>query len=255
MCLLFVGYRMTEEAPLIIAFNRDEDLVRPTAPLHFWHDYPDVLAGRDRVKRGTWGGINRDGYAAFLTFVHQEEKGGVEYLSRGQIPHGFLTGRRVPFEYLRHLKMSRDQFMGYNLLYGSIEGLHYFSNVTGESCELSPGIHSVSNAFLNTPWPKTVRGVTALESFSKRDWLDAEKLLALMKDDGRAEWFPTGSTNDEQDPDWDRSTIMVRGSDWGTRSSSVIHFFNDGRIRFEECTHDLGGTSVVYELTSRQSIF
>lgn len=42
-------------------------LCRATAEAHFWHDHPDVLAGRDLVNSGTWLGITLTGRFALLT--------------------------------------------------------------------------------------------------------------------------------------------------------------------------------------------
>ncbi|CBN76742.1 conserved unknown protein [Ectocarpus siliculosus] len=55
---------------LIVASNRDEDLGRPTAPIHFWKDAgSNLLAGRDLVAGGTWLGVSRSGKFATLTNV------------------------------------------------------------------------------------------------------------------------------------------------------------------------------------------
>ncbi len=40
---------------------------RATAEAHFWHDYPEVLAGRDLVNHGTWLGVTLSGRFALLT--------------------------------------------------------------------------------------------------------------------------------------------------------------------------------------------
>jgi uncharacterized protein with NRDE domain len=51
MCLILLSYRMHPDYPLILAANRDEFYNRPTAPLDWWTDHPDVLAGRDLKHR------------------------------------------------------------------------------------------------------------------------------------------------------------------------------------------------------------
>ncbi|CAM9335044.1 unnamed protein product [Pylaiella littoralis] len=55
---------------LIVASNRDEDLDRPAAPIHFWKDAGfNVLAGRDLVGGGTWLGVSRSGKFATVTNI------------------------------------------------------------------------------------------------------------------------------------------------------------------------------------------
>ena len=80
MCILFLHYhpsatgvdKCTCPYVLVAAVNRDEFYDRPTQPLHFWQDQPDILAGRDVMRtglreRGTWLGVSRGGRFAVLT--------------------------------------------------------------------------------------------------------------------------------------------------------------------------------------------
>ncbi|HTH94551.1 MAG TPA: NRDE family protein, partial [Rhodocyclaceae bacterium] len=61
MCLIVLGWQTDTRYPLVVAANRDEIFARPTAPLAWWDDAPDVLAGRDLQNSGTWLGITRTG--------------------------------------------------------------------------------------------------------------------------------------------------------------------------------------------------
>ncbi|MHB8772460.1 MAG: NRDE family protein, partial [Syntrophales bacterium] len=61
MCLILFAWRAHEQFPLILAANRDEFFDRPAAAAAFWEDAPDVLAGRDRKRGGTWLGATRTG--------------------------------------------------------------------------------------------------------------------------------------------------------------------------------------------------
>ena len=45
MCLILFAYKQHKDYPLIVAANRDEFFDRPTEPVHFWHDFPEILAG------------------------------------------------------------------------------------------------------------------------------------------------------------------------------------------------------------------
>lgn len=67
MCLINFQWHTHPNYPLIVAANRDELYERPTAPAHFWQDYPFILAGRDLQQHGTWLGITTSGRFAALT--------------------------------------------------------------------------------------------------------------------------------------------------------------------------------------------
>ncbi|WP_371931919.1 NRDE family protein [Mesobacillus subterraneus] len=61
MCLILFAYKAHPKYKLIIAANRDEAYARDTAPAKFWDDAPEVLAGRDLEKMGTWMGVTTSG--------------------------------------------------------------------------------------------------------------------------------------------------------------------------------------------------
>jgi len=64
MCLILLSYDMHPIYRMVLAANRDEFYNRPTGPLAFWDDTPDILAGRDLKHNGTWLGITRTGRIA-----------------------------------------------------------------------------------------------------------------------------------------------------------------------------------------------
>jgi uncharacterized protein with NRDE domain len=54
MCLILLAWRVHPGYPLVVAANRDEFFVRPSAPAAFWPEAPQILAGRDLEAGGTW---------------------------------------------------------------------------------------------------------------------------------------------------------------------------------------------------------
>lgn len=66
MCCAFFWLNAHPQLLLLLAFNRDEFLGRPTERLHVWKD-ADIIGGRDRVNGGTWLGMTRSGRFAFVT--------------------------------------------------------------------------------------------------------------------------------------------------------------------------------------------
>src|SRR6185436_11228762 len=57
MCVLAMWLGVDPKAPLIVAANRDESLVRPSAPPA--EIEPGIIAGRDLESGGTWLGLTR----------------------------------------------------------------------------------------------------------------------------------------------------------------------------------------------------
>ena len=162
MCLLFVALRHYHDVPLVVAFNRDETLSREARAAHFWEDTPDILAGRDLLKGGTWGGITRAGRMAFITFVRRREPLQENPRPRGEIVPAFLREDVDPMTYIELLRGMRTEQLGYNIVCGDRESLFHYSNVSDQITRLDSGIHGISNALLNTPWPKVVRGIDGL---------------------------------------------------------------------------------------------
>ncbi|GGM65542.1 uncharacterized protein with NRDE domain [Halarchaeum rubridurum] len=69
MCTLAVAWRVYDDAPVIVAANRDEATDRPATPPRVWDDDTDprVLAPRDEKAGGTWTGVTDDGFYVGIT--------------------------------------------------------------------------------------------------------------------------------------------------------------------------------------------
>jgi len=78
---------------LIFAANRDEYYDRPTAPLCFWDDAPDILAGRDLKRNGTWLGVTRTGRIAAITNFREPGFQIANAPSRGHLVSDFLGSK------------------------------------------------------------------------------------------------------------------------------------------------------------------
>ncbi len=60
MCLIVFAWQVIPNMPLLAAGNRDEFYDRPASPADWWHDHPQIYAGRDLQGGGTWMGVTRD---------------------------------------------------------------------------------------------------------------------------------------------------------------------------------------------------
>src|SRR5256885_15917208 len=98
VCLLAIGAHPAYD--LVLALNRDEYYARPTAPAHFWHDRPDLVAGRDLEQGGTWLGVTRAGRVALVTNFRDPAARVPDALSRGLLVPRLLGSKAPPREAL-----------------------------------------------------------------------------------------------------------------------------------------------------------
>jgi uncharacterized protein with NRDE domain len=222
---------------LILAANRDEFYNRPTAPLDYWADHPDVLAGRDLKGNGTWLGVTRSGCIAAITNYREPAAHIQNAPSRGILISNFLTGNASPERYLKAVsKMSRT-YNGFNLIVGDRSGLYYYSNRAARIQQLQPGLYGISNHLIDSAWPKIARGKDLLQGqLSGREKINIEKIWEILAD--------RSQSPDDELPDtgvglqWERilSPLFIISPHYGTRSSSVVLLDKSGRVSIRERT-------------------
>ncbi|GLB61483.1 NRDE family protein [Cytobacillus sp. NCCP-133] len=248
MCLILFAYKQHPKYKLVVAANRDEFYGRPTAPAHFWEDQPNLLAGRDLSKMGTWMGITKDGRFAALTNYRDPEDGTQGKRSRGELVADFLKGTAPPAEYLKKTAANRQQYPGFNLLAGNPDKLYYYSNVENRMEKLKPGIYGVSNHVLNTEWPKVKRGKEGLAKLIENPEENfTEKLFLLLQnaDPAPDENLPKTGVSLE----WERilSPLFIKSEGYGTRSSTVM-LMSEDEIFYKEWVH-VGDSQTEQEFT------
>jgi uncharacterized protein with NRDE domain len=223
MCLILFAYKVHPKYKLMVAANRDEFYQRPTAPVHFWEDDSEILAGRDLEKMGTWMGITKSGRFAALTNYRDPQEATEGKRSRGELVANALQYKGEIKEYMQSLVNNKDLYPGYNLLAGDGDELYYYSNVGQELKKITPGIYGVSNHLLNTDWPKVQAGKEGLAVILKSEHEDyIEPLLTLLQkaDQAPDEKLPQTGVSLE----WERmlSPMFIKSGDYGTRSSTVL---------------------------------
>ena len=238
MCLILIAWQAHPAFPLVVAANRDEFHARRSASVDFWPDHPDLLAGRDLEAGGTWLGTNRSGRFAALTNYRAPALQKPDAPSRGQLVTDFLTGDLAIDAYLDTL--TPDDYNGFNLLLCDRQQLVAFSNVTMQRHTLAPGVYGLSNALLDTPWPKVDAGRTALNA-ALDDLPDEAALWTLLRDDTPHpdHLLPTTGVSLE----WERllSAAFIRGTDYGTRCSTLLKVDVGGTASLDEQTWQPGG--------------
>ncbi|MBS3755159.1 MAG: NRDE family protein [Desulfobacterales bacterium] len=237
MCLIAIAIASHPEYPLIIAANRDEFYSRPTAPLAYWEDHPDILAGRDLESRGTWLGVTRSGKIGAVTNFRDPAALTPWGKSRGQLVRDYLAADQSPGDYLAAVEAQKASYTGFNLVVGNTGEIWWYSNKNGGKIRLPAGIHGISNHLLNTPWPKVeairrklhalIQGSRAIAPYSVLDLLFDRTV------------YPDHNLPDTGvGPECERrlSPVFVSSPNYGTRSSSVILVEASGRLVFCERT-------------------
>jgi len=247
MCLIVFAWQAHPEYPLIVAGNRDEFYTRRTRPAAWWGQAVSLLAGQDEEAGGTWFGITRRGRLAALTNVRAPSERNPHAPSRGALVLAALQAPERIDQWIERHAHRTPTFNGFNLLAGDIlpagdgttEGsLHYYSNrIEAPPRVLEPGVYGLSNAFLDTPWPKVRRAVTQF-ACSIANRVRIEDLLALMSDRELARDSELPETGVPLD--WERalSAIQIRANGYGTRATTALTVRGDGLATFYERTFD-----------------
>lgn len=251
MCLILVAWQAHPDYALVVAANRDEFYTRPAQAVHWWTDAPQVLAGRDMAdvigEPGTWMGVTGSGRFAALTNYRAPSEKRTDARSRGELVDRFLRGETDPETYLRDLARNCGAYNGFNLLAGDLRELWWFSNrsPSGQPERLSPGLYGLSNALLDTPWPKVRSRVGALAETLAADTgapgASAEPYLELLADERQAAGFELPQTG--VSPEWEKllSSAFIRSPSYGTRASTVLRVRHDGRFDLSERSFDADG--------------
>ncbi|GAV88137.1 NRDE domain-containing protein [Cephalotus follicularis] len=245
MCIAAFVWQAHPLYPLLLLQNRDEYHDRPTKPVAWWDDC-EILGGRDEVAGGTWLACSREGRVSFLTNV-LELHTLPEAKSRGDLPVRFLESTKSPKEFAEKLATEAHQYNGFNLIVADISSktMVYISNrPKGEPIiiqEVSPGIHVLSNAKLDSPWHKAQRlGLNFTELLDKCGEGEIpikEVVEKVMRDTVKADetMLPRICSLE-----WEKhlSPIFVSVDTplgrYGTRSTAVLTVSASGEVRFHE---------------------
>ena len=242
MCLINFHVKNHATYDLIVVANRDEFYNRPTAAASFWEDHPNILAGRDLLQCGTWLGITKEGRFAALTNF-RDPKRAHGRISRGDIVRDYLSTNVTTQDFIHTLAKTREDYGGYNILIGDVNGLVHYNNIFDEVNVVPVGTHSLSNSTLNTPWPKVVKGRNRLQQYVQTNVhnVQLEPLFSIVADEETAsdEDLPKTGVSLE----WERvlSPMFIKSPHYGTRASTILLIDKERNVTFVERTF-LNGT-------------
>ena len=210
MCTLAFAWRLYEDAPLVVAANRDEAVGRPSSPPTVRGEDPRVLMPRDEEAGGTWIGVNEHGVFVAITNRWVDLEG---ERSRGLLVTDALAAERASdaIETVER-ELAERQYAGFNLVVADDEDcvLLEWDGVLRRH-DFEPGTHVVVNEGYDDDAEKSRAVRSALRGDTADAWVDAAR--EALRD------HETGA--------------CVYGDGFGTRSSSLVTVGADGGVRYE----------------------
>ncbi len=249
MCLIVFAWQVIPCAPLVAAANRDEYYARPATPAGNWANHPDIYAGRDLQGGGSWMGIAQHGAAvngvngapaarfAALTNIRSPQERQIDAPSRGALVADYLAGSMTPQQYVASIAPGSDAYNGFNLILADDKTLIWFSNRGQADARngqpLVPGIYGVSNALLDTPWPKVVNTKAQFASLLFQCAPD-DAYFEMLADTDCALDHRLPETGVPIELERALSAVCIDMPDYGTRTSTVVKLYADAPASLHE---------------------
>lgn len=272
MCLIVFAWQVVPGVPLIAAANRDEFYDRDTTPAAPWADAPHIYAGRDLKAGGSWMGITRPAETgeaapaalpdlraecgggdapasataasasapsrfAAITNVRNPQEHNPLAPSRGQLVADFLAAGMTAQEYVALIAPRASEYNGFNLVLCDGKELVWYSNKGNDDPRngrpLEPGIYGLSNALLDSAWPKVLK---TKAQFASLLCLGApeDAYFEMLSDTARAPDMRLPETGVPLELERLLSAVKIESPNYGTRSSTVVKLYADAPAELHE---------------------
>ena len=234
MCLIGIVFRAHPKHDLVLAANRDEFHDRPSASAAPWAGHPNIFGGRDLRQKGSWLAVSTAGRLAAVTNVRRMVPPDPAATSRGRLVAEFLQGSASAAGFARELAAQADSYSGFNLLLYDGAELRYVTNAPEfRDVAVAPGVHALSNASLDTPWPKTRRLQEALDAWNRDRWESFTPLFKALTDRTPGADAELPDTGVGKSLEKLLSAPFIVSPNYGTRCSTVVTL-GGRRIDFSE---------------------
>lgn len=219
VCTLTFAWQVFEDAPLVVAANRDEQDGRPSEPPARRDWERPVVAPKDSEAGGTWIGYNDAGVLVAITNRWLESELDSDR-SRGLLVRDALNHESAE-DAVRFVERELDErsYQGFNLVVAD-ESAALLVEWDGRRrvSNLDPGVHVVVNVGADGAY--TIPGQRPEVGEQQAANADAVR-TALQPEpgEGSREWLDRAASviSDHE------YGVCVHGDGFGTRSSSLIH--------------------------------
>jgi uncharacterized protein with NRDE domain len=232
MCTLIALHRCIQDAPLVVAANRDEFLERPTeGPALFEVPIrdtagtagptgdPRVVAPRDLRAGGTWLGVSAQGLFAAVTNRRCENPDPTRR-SRGWLVLEALSEPTAQRAAERFEALAEGVYNPFNFFVADAASAHLVSYAERpERIDLEPGAHVVGNVHPDEPSPKL-------------DRLRAD--VARLVEGGDVSLDALGEVCRVHVPGSPIESTCVHAGPYGTRSSTLLRTGASPELRYAE---------------------
>jgi uncharacterized protein with NRDE domain len=234
MCLIGIVWRTHPKHELVLAANRDEFHNRPSAPAAAWKENPQVFGGRDLRKGGSWLAVSSHKRLAAVTNVRRMVPPDPQAPTRGALVAEFVEGSDSAADYARSLEARAADHSAFNLLLYDGTELRFVSNHPDFRDEpMTPGIHTVSNASLDSAWPKSRRLHQALEAWTGESWESFKPLFKALADRTPVADAELPATGMDRALERMLAPPFIVSPHYGTRCSTVVAI-GGGKLDFSE---------------------
>lgn len=231
MCLVVIAQGSHPHYALVIAANRDEFHDRPTRAAAAWPERASVYGGRDLSAGGAWMAADRRGRLALVTNIRGASGG---ERSRGLLVRDLLLDRAPISAAISQLQDQRAQYRPFNLIAGTTNGLWFLGSDGGAPTALSQATHTLSNASLDTPWPKSRRLAAQMRAWCAAGDPDTDALFSALGDTRTAVDAELPDTGIGLDHERFLSSAFIVNDRYGTRCSSIYSVDRAGNARLQE---------------------
>ena len=158
--------------------------------------------------------------------------------SRGHLVSDYLASTTESADYMKALVPKAAEYNGFNLITGSTDQMHYFSNYRDGITTMDKGLFGLSNHLLDTPWPKVKAGKEYMRDIISRPFVAADLFQLLYNEQIAADdLLPDTGVGLERERYL--SAMFIKSPGYGTRCSTVILVDYNNHVFFTERVYDL----------------
>ena len=226
MCTFILAWRVFDDAPLVVAANRDEADDRPSRPPEVVGSDPRVVAPVDEEAGGTWFGYNEHGLLVAVTNRWTDAD------LAGDRSRGLLVGDALERDTAEaaarfvEREVERREYAGFNLVVADANAallLEWDGRLVVRQFE--PGVHVVVNVGADDRFEIPNRRVEIAQqqaANTRRAWTDLRPEPGEPADAWLDRAVEALRTHDYG--------FCVHGDGYGTQSSSLYRQSDDGAV-------------------------